>query len=67
MVCIRLNGETRHLEAPSTVAQLVAELALPRDSIAVEVNRSIVPRSTYESTTLAEDDLVEIVTMMGGG
>ena len=66
MVCIRLNGEVRELEAPGTVSQLVAELALPRESIAVEVNRSIVPRSTYGSTVLVEDDQVEIVTMLGG-
>lgn len=63
---ILVNGESDTLEAPATVAALVARRA-PRPPFAVEVNKRLVRRSTYESTPLAEGDRVEIVTLVGGG
>jgi len=67
MVTLHLNGEERKFDEPLTVAKLLLELDLARGSIAVEVNRSIVPRSTHETHALREGDQVEIVTFVGGG
>lgn len=63
---ITLNGETKHITA-TTIAGLVAELALNTRQVAVEKNREIVPRSTYEHAPLNEGDVVEIVAFIGGG
>lgn len=63
---IFVNGESDTLEAPATVAALIARRG-PRPPFAVEVNKRLVRRSTYESTPLAEGDRVEIVTLVGGG
>ncbi len=67
MVTLHLNGEERRFDEPLTVAKLLVELDLVRGSNAVEVNRSIVPRSTHETHALREGDQVEIVTFVGGG
>ena len=64
---ITLNGEARTLGAPTSVADLLAALALPARKVAVERNREIVCRSSYAETALADGDVVEIVTFVGGG
>ena len=72
MPTIRVNGEKREVPEGITVDRLVATLeseglALDRRAIAVEVNRDIVPRSTYAVQRLEDEDQVEIVTIVGGG
>lgn len=54
------------MEAPATVASLVARRQ-PRPPFAVEVNRKLVRRPEYEATSLTDGDVVEIVTLVGGG
>lgn len=64
---LTVNGEPRELEAPVTVAGLLAALGLPARKIAVERNFEIVPRSAYDRTHLADGDRLEIVHFIGGG
>lgn len=62
-----LNGEDRSFESPLTLAQLVANLGMKPDRVAVERNRDIVPRDQWEAVTLQEGDRLEIVHFVGGG
>ncbi|MCS6855414.1 MAG: sulfur carrier protein ThiS, partial [Elioraea sp.] len=64
---LTVNGETRQVVAPATVASLLAALGIDRRKVAVERNLEIVPRSAYETTTLADGDRIEIVHFIGGG
>ena len=64
---IILNGEARPIEAGATVAQLLAALALEPRKVAIERNREIVSRSRYPETELADGDVIEVVTFVGGG
>ena len=64
---INVNGEPRELPAGATVEALVALLDLGGRRVAVEVNESLVPRSTYAAAALKEGDRVEIVHAIGGG
>ncbi len=64
---IILNGEARQVPDNCSAAQLVEELGLSGKRIAMEVNREIVPRSSYAGHTLRADDKVEIVHAIGGG
>jgi thiamine biosynthesis protein ThiS len=66
-VHITVNGESRKVPAAVTVAALLDLLAVPRAAMAVEVNRELVPRSQQPAHALAEGDVVEIVTLVGGG
>ena len=61
MIEVSINGEPRKLAAGTTVAGLLAELALPGDKVAVERNLEIVPRSTFAQVALAQGDRLEIV------
>jgi thiazole synthase len=63
---ITLNGAP-HRSAAATIADLVRELELLPEKVAVERNGEIVPRSTLGEVALAEGDVLEIVHFVGGG
>ena len=63
---ITLNGEPRSTDA-ATIADLVRELDLKPEKVAVERNGEIVPRSTLDEAALGEGDVLEIVHFVGGG
>lgn len=65
---IRVNGETRTVPKPLTVASLLRYLEIRRpDQVAVERNKQIVPRSRHADTPVTAGDHLEIVTIVGGG
>lgn len=64
---ITLNGDPRRIAAGSSVADLLRELDLPAEKVAVERNLAIVPRSTFADVALADGDALEIVHFVGGG
>ena len=64
---IQLNGEAREVPDNCTAEQLVEELGLAGRRLAMEVNREIVPRSSYADHRLKHGDRVEIVHAIGGG
>ena len=64
---LTVNGERREVPPGTTVADLLASLAVPPRGTAVERNRELVPRSAHDRTALEAGDAVEIVTLVGGG
>jgi thiamine biosynthesis protein ThiS len=63
---IIINGQEQTF-ATVTLAQLVEQLGMKPDRVAVELNRNLVPRSQWAETNLAEGDQLEIVHFVGGG
>jgi len=64
---IELNRESTELEDRSTIADLIAERALPADAVIVAVNDDVVPREAWKDHVLSPDDSVEIVRAVSGG
>lgn len=64
---IYVNGKPRAFDGALTIAQLVEELGMAGQRIAVEVNQHIVPRSGHADRRLEPGDRVEIVHAIGGG
>jgi thiamine biosynthesis protein ThiS len=62
-----LNGEPRDLAGPLTLSALLAQLEVDPRRVAVELNRVVVRRQQYDTTTIHGDDEVEIVNFVGGG
>ncbi|OGQ13535.1 MAG: thiamine biosynthesis protein ThiS [Deltaproteobacteria bacterium RBG_16_71_12] len=63
-----VNGEPTNLEpAPASVAELLAQLRLPVEHVAVELNGEIVTRAERAARTVKDGDTVEVVTLVGGG
>ena len=63
---IRVNGEERTVDAGDTVQGLLRALEITESRIAVELNRTVLPRDRY-ITELQDGDVLEIVTFVGGG
>jgi thiamine biosynthesis protein ThiS len=49
------------------VADVLNHLNIARERVAVVVNEQVVRRANLESTPLNEGDVIEIITMVGGG
>jgi thiamine biosynthesis protein ThiS len=64
---VLLNGAARDLDSVVTLADLITQLSMKPDRVAVELNRSIVPRERWAATALQEGDRLEIVHFVGGG
>jgi sulfur carrier protein len=65
-----LNGQSRSfptLSPSSSLDELVAELGLQGDRVAVEHNGAIVPRTSWTQTVLGAGDRLEVVHFVGGG
>lgn len=64
-----INGQPTTLSTAVTVAELVVEAGHdPRGfGIAVALNGSVLPRSAWGSTTVAEGDKLEILVASQGG
>lgn len=66
-VQLTINGEAKSVPDGLTVRGLIEALGLTDGPVAVEKNREIVPRAEHEKTALAENDVLEIVHLVGGG
>ena len=62
-----INGEDRTFSSVSTLSDLLTQLGLKADRVAVELNRELVPRDRWPQTKLADTDKLEIVHFVGGG
>ncbi len=67
MIEITINEQPRNVVEGISLTQLLAELKIVSPAIAVEVNQQLRPRDQFNSTTLEAGDVVEIVTLVGGG
>ncbi|RXH56821.1 sulfur carrier protein ThiS [Granulicella sibirica] len=67
---LTLNGQARSFDAlgvDASLADLVVELGLKGDRIALERNGEIVSRQRWGETVLADGDKLELVHFVGGG
>ena len=58
---IQVNGEKQEVAAGTTVAGLLTVLKITADRVAVERNRLVVRRGTYDETVLEQGDEIEIL------
>jgi sulfur carrier protein len=64
---IVVNGESASVAEGLSLAQLVAQLRLGGQRLAIELNGDIVPRSRWPEVRLNPGDRAEIVRAIGGG
>ena len=62
-----INGESRNQPDGLSVADLLSRLEMTPAFVAVEINKQLVPRRRHAETTLNDGDVLEIVTLVGGG
>lgn len=67
MITLQVNGKQVELERATPLLAYLEQLGVNPRAVAVEHNGTIVERAAYANVTLKQDDMVEIVRMVGGG
>lgn len=66
-ITIVFNGQDRQISAGLTVEQLLQEAAINSRFVAVELNGEILPRDQRNQREVRARDVIEVVTLVGGG
>lgn len=64
---VTLNGEARELPPGLTLQELLEQLKLSPERVAIEHNREIVQRERWSAVRVQDGDQLEIVHLVGGG
>ncbi len=64
---IHVNGESRAWRSGATVAELLQDLDIRTERVAVELNLEILDRAVFDHRLLNDGDRVEILGFIGGG
>lgn len=65
---ITVNGQSTEVSKPdATIVDLIEQLDLKGRAVAVEVNKKLVPKREHATTKLSDNDIIELVTLVGGG
>jgi sulfur carrier protein len=67
VIQIQVNGEPRGCRADATVGDLLRELSIKTERVAVELNLEILDRKEFDHRSLKPGDRVEILSFIGGG
>ncbi len=62
-----INGETKEISRELNLNQLLKQLSLPDERIAVELNKEVVRKKDWENITINDADKIEIIHFVGGG
>ena len=62
-----LNGSLKEVALDIAVEELLETLELSPEQVAVEVNGGLIVRAERAAFQLTENDVVELVTLVGGG
>ncbi|MEI7952309.1 MAG: sulfur carrier protein ThiS [Synechococcaceae cyanobacterium ELA182] len=64
---IQVNGEPRRCGPGLTLVQVLEGLGYRPQLVVVEFNGAILPRQSWGTKTVVESDVLEVVTIVGGG
>ena len=64
---IEVNGDRRQVPFAANLAEILVFLGLPKDRVAVELDRKIVRKTDWENCQVAPGAELEVVHFVGGG
>ena len=64
---VQINGEAREVADKLKLSELVNELSLAPERVAIELNQKVMRRNLWSMTILKDGDRIEIVHFVGGG
>ncbi|MBA4031323.1 MAG: thiamine biosynthesis protein ThiS [Planctomyces sp.] len=66
-ITVQINSQPREVPAGTTLTDLISILQLEPRYLAIERNAQVVSRKVHATTILAAGDVLEVVTLVGGG
>lgn len=66
-ISIHFNGQAMEIDHGCSITHLLESVSIRSKLVAVEVNQAIVARAEHTTFQLRAGDVVEAVTLVGGG
>jgi sulfur carrier protein len=67
VVKVTINGKPRELPHGMNLKELVLFLNLMPERAIIELNEAVIPKDRWAETVVAENDRLELVSLVGGG
>jgi len=67
VITLQVNGDQRVCSAGLNLEQALLELGYQPRLVVVEFNGTILPRQLWPAQPVVESDVLEVVTIVGGG
>ena len=64
---IKVNGKLKSIPEKYKISDLIKDLKIPLQKVAIELNQEIMDKKKISKITLKKDDKIEIVHFIGGG
>lgn len=64
---IKVNGKVKSVTENYKISDLVKDLKIPLNKVAIELNQEIMDKKKISKIILKKDDKIEIVHFIGGG
>ena len=66
-ILIKINGENKFIPQNISIVELLEIFKINKERVVIELNKEIIKKDRYNSTSIKENDELEIVTFVGGG
>ena len=64
---IKINGKAKTIIEHSKLSELLKQLKIPLNKVAIELNEEIIDKKKINKIKLNKNDKIEIVHFIGGG
>ena len=64
---IKINGKIKSIIQDSNLSELLKNLEIPLNKVAIELNEEIIDKKKINKIKLNKNDKIEIVHFIGGG
>ena len=64
---IKVNGKFKSVKSDNKLSDLIKDLKIPVNKVAIELNREIVNKTKLNKIILKNNDIIEVVHFIGGG
>jgi sulfur carrier protein len=67
MINLMVNGQEQQCKVETLLTDLLLQLKMNPQLVAIEYNGEILHRQFWSGTVIEEGDILEVVTIVGGG
>ncbi len=64
---IIINGITKEIPNEVNIIELLESFSLPKEHIAIELNKQVVRKKDWENIIITDADQIEVIHFVGGG
>ena len=66
-IVIYINGQKKLVNSDKNLEQILKSMKITNKFFAIEVNKIVIPKSNYKKRIICENDVIEVLELIGGG